>query len=155
MEKDCPSDPYSCLSFRSDAQASVKQELHLGNRGYTRLTDFHAFISLDQLWINNNKLTSLAGLESNFRLKILYAFQNRIHRLHKIIVCANFPGLRASVPFMQGLSTMQASKHWRSLQRQIRHGTMSFIWLFWKSSAIRSKPWVKKIFNTVSITPAC
>ena len=82
MEKDCPSDPYSCLSFRSDAQASVKQELHLGNRGYTRLTDFHAFISLDQLWINNNKLTSLAGLESNFRLKILYAFQNRIHRLH-------------------------------------------------------------------------
>jgi len=82
MEKDVPSDPYSCLSFRSDAQAAVKVELHLGNRGYTRLANFHAFISLEQLWINDNKLTSLVGLEENFRMKILYAFGNRVQRLH-------------------------------------------------------------------------
>jgi hypothetical protein len=80
--EDKPSEPYSCLSFRSDAQAGKKMELHLGNRGYTRLADFHAFISLDQLWINNNKLTTLQGLEANFRLKILYAHANRVRHLN-------------------------------------------------------------------------
>ena len=81
QEKDVPSDPYAELSFRSDEQAGRTVELHLGQRGITRLTDFHAFLSLDTLWLNDNKLKSLAGLENNFRIRHLYAHNNRIKRL--------------------------------------------------------------------------
>ena len=81
MEKDVPSDPYAELSFRSDEQAGRTLELHLGGRGITRLIDFHAFLSLDTLWLNDNKLKSIAGLENNFRIRHLYLHNNRIRRL--------------------------------------------------------------------------
>ncbi len=81
MEKDVPSDPYAELSFRSDEQAGRTIELHLGDRGITRLIDFHAFLSLDTLWLNDNKLKSIAGLENNFRIRHLYLHNNRIRRL--------------------------------------------------------------------------
>ena len=74
-------DPYSCLPFRSDKYAGNCTDMHLGGRNLTGLRDFLAFKSLCVLWINNNKLTSFAGLESNFRIKELYAHENKIQTL--------------------------------------------------------------------------
>lgn len=75
------SDPYAELPFRSDKYAGNCSDMHLGGRGLTDLRDFRAFKSMSVLWINNNKLTSFAGLESNFRVKELYAHENKIQTL--------------------------------------------------------------------------
>ena len=74
-------DPYFELPFRSDKYAGVCEEMHLGERKITDLKDFKAFISLAVLWINDNDLTSFDGLETNFRLKEIYAHNNKFARL--------------------------------------------------------------------------
>lgn len=81
QKRDVPSDPYAELTFRSEKYAGAATEIHLGGRGITRLANFETFLSLDTLWINNNKLTSLRGLENNFRLQHLFAHQNNIRRI--------------------------------------------------------------------------
>ena len=78
---DVPSDPYSELSFKTEKHAGLTTELHLGGRGISRLVNFESFTTLDSLWINNNRLTSLRGLESNFRIRHLYAHGNNIKRV--------------------------------------------------------------------------
>ena len=42
---------------------------------------FQKFVSLDTLWLNNNKLESIEGLEENSRLKGLHLYVNRIKKL--------------------------------------------------------------------------
>jgi len=74
-------DPYAELPFRSDKYAGNCVEMHLGDKGLTDLRDFNAFKSMSVLWINNNKLTSFAGLETNFRVKEVYAHDNKIQTL--------------------------------------------------------------------------
>lgn len=77
VQLDAPSDPYEELTFKTAKHASLTTELHLGNRGITRLVNFEHFTTLDSLWINHNNLTSLRGLENNFRIRYLYAHNNR------------------------------------------------------------------------------
>ena len=76
------SDPYGQLPFRSDKYSSTCEEIYLGEKGITHLRDFESFVSLSVLWLNNNNLESLEGLESNFRLKEIYAHGNKIRILH-------------------------------------------------------------------------
>ena len=78
-------DPYSELPFRSDKYAGNCQEMHLGGRRLTGLREFKQFRSMGVLWINDNALTSFAGLESNFRLKEIYAHNNKMVTLNQII----------------------------------------------------------------------
>ena len=61
--------PYDELPLKSDKYASTCTDIHLGGRNITKLTGFDKFISLDTLWLNDNKLKSFEGLEDNFRLK--------------------------------------------------------------------------------------
>ena len=51
--------------------------------GITRLQGFEKFISLDTVWLNNNKLQSMEGLEDNVRLKGIHLYFNRIRRLDR------------------------------------------------------------------------
>jgi hypothetical protein len=81
QKRDVPSDPYAELTFRSEKYAGAATEIHLGGKGITRLANFETFLSLDTLWINNNKLTSLRGLENNFRLQHIFAHNNIIRRI--------------------------------------------------------------------------
>lgn len=75
------SDPYSCLPIANDKNAGNIDQIHLAGRGIQKLAKFDKFVSIDTLWLNNNKLDSLEGLESNFRLKSLYLHNNKIKRL--------------------------------------------------------------------------
>ena len=77
--EDGASDPYSLLEYRTAKHASLATELHLGGKRIKRLANFETFITLDTLWVNNNQLTSLTGLEENFRLRHLYAHCNKIN----------------------------------------------------------------------------
>ena len=61
--EDGSSDPYSLLEFRTAKHASLATELHLAKRGITRIANFETFVSLDTLWLNDNKISSLRGLD--------------------------------------------------------------------------------------------
>ena len=75
--------PYDELPLKSDKYASTCTDIHLGGRNITKLTGFDKFISLDTLWLNDNKLKSFEGLEDNFRLKGLHLFGNRLKGLKR------------------------------------------------------------------------
>lgn len=75
------SDPYGELPLRNNKYASLCSELHLSKRNITSLANFNAFTQLSTLWINNNKLSKLEGLDKNVRLRNLHAHGNRITRL--------------------------------------------------------------------------
>ena len=73
--------PYDELAIKSDKYAGLCSELHLGYKNISNLKDFEKFISLDTLWLNDNRLTSIEGLEENFRIKNLFLHGNRIKTL--------------------------------------------------------------------------
>ncbi len=77
------SDPFGSLPFRSTKYSSNCEELHLGGRGIQALRDFESFVALSVLWLNDNQLENLEGLEENFRIKELYAHSNKIKRLQE------------------------------------------------------------------------
>mmetsp|Transcript_13357 Transcript_13357/g.46215 ORF Transcript_13357/g.46215 Transcript_13357/m.46215 type:complete len:342 (+) Transcript_13357:94-1119(+) len=56
-------------------------ELHLGNKGFERLEGFERLTNLEVLWVNGNKLQRVANLDDNFRIRRLYAMDNRISTL--------------------------------------------------------------------------
>lgn len=76
------SDPYNELPIKSAKYAALCTELHLANKNITNLVDFNTFINLDTLWLNNNRLQSLDGLEDNFRIKSLYLHGNRFKSIN-------------------------------------------------------------------------
>lgn len=58
--------------------------MHLGDRKATILVNFNNFPNLEILWLNNNHLTTLKGLEKNFRLKHLFLQNNKIKTIDGI-----------------------------------------------------------------------
>lgn len=61
--------------------AKETMEVHLGGRGIEILDKFHSFRNLEVLWLNNNNLTEIRGLDKNFRIKELYVHNNRLKTL--------------------------------------------------------------------------
>lgn len=53
-------------------------ELHLANKSLEFLWGFNRFVNLEVVWLNDNKLVSIDNMYSNFRIKKLYAHNNRI-----------------------------------------------------------------------------
>ena len=65
----------------SNKDVALCSELHIANRGITLLSNFERFTNLSILWLNDNKLRSLDGLLSNFRIRKLYAHCNQLKTL--------------------------------------------------------------------------
>lgn len=83
MELSTVANPFLELPLKTAKQASLCEELHLGNRKISTLgTDFSYFINLECLWLNDNNISDLSGLESNFRLKTLYLHGNQIKTIY-------------------------------------------------------------------------
>lgn len=53
------------------------KEMYLGGQNIDRLTGFERFVALEILWLNDNELTAVTGLEENFRIKELYLHNNK------------------------------------------------------------------------------
>lgn len=79
--EDVLGDPYDALPVKNKKYAKECEEIHLGSRNLTGLTRFEDFPNLEVLWINNNKLTKIEGLDINYRIKHLYAQNNSIDTL--------------------------------------------------------------------------
>ena len=80
--------PLNELAVRNAKNAGECEELHMANRNISHLADknsmkndFEMFSNLEVLWINDNRLSRLDGLSANFRIKTLYAHNNRISSL--------------------------------------------------------------------------
>jgi hypothetical protein len=73
-------DPTSLLVKKAAHIVSATREVYLGGGGYEALDEaaFARFESLDTVWLNDNRLTALTGLDANFRLRRVYAHHNRI-----------------------------------------------------------------------------
>lgn len=73
--------PLTCLPIVSATTMRSATELSLGNRGLELLEGFQLFPNLECLWLQGNALTELVGLDTNVRLRRLYASKNRITSL--------------------------------------------------------------------------
>jgi len=56
-------------------------DMYLGKKSIEAITGFEKFVNLEVLWINGNKLKKINNLDSNFRIKRLYAQNNKIGTL--------------------------------------------------------------------------
>lgn len=75
-------DPYKELPIKTAKAAGNCEEIHLGGRSIHELGDaFKYFVSLECLWLNDNNLTDISGLDGNFRIKILYLNGNKMAEL--------------------------------------------------------------------------
>jgi hypothetical protein len=73
--------PLTCLPIVNAPAMRSATELALGNRGLEVLEGFQLFPNLECLWLQNNALTELTGLDTNVRLRRLYAANNRVSSL--------------------------------------------------------------------------
>lgn len=61
-------DPFSVIPLRNSKKcARETTELYLGKRNIDNLINFQYFKNLEVLWLNNNSIVRLEGLDSNFR----------------------------------------------------------------------------------------
>jgi Leucine-rich repeat (LRR) protein len=73
--------PLTCLPTVSATTMRSATELALGGRGLEVLEGFALFPNLECLWLQDNALTALEGLDTNVRIRRLYASRNRIASL--------------------------------------------------------------------------
>lgn len=76
--------PWDVIPIKNFKEAKETTEVHLGDRKATILVNFNNFPNLEILWLNNNHLTTLKGLEKNFRLKHLFLQNNKIKTIDGI-----------------------------------------------------------------------
>mmetsp|Transcript_22596 Transcript_22596/g.27269 ORF Transcript_22596/g.27269 Transcript_22596/m.27269 type:complete len:349 (+) Transcript_22596:220-1266(+) len=77
------SEPLLELVGQGKNEKYVKEctQLHLGGKGIEKLEGFERLKNLEVLFLNNNKLTHISHLESNFRLRRLYLANNKLFTL--------------------------------------------------------------------------
>lgn len=72
-------DPYQCIAKKNRKYASECTEVHLSNRGAESISDqFFHFGNLEVVWFQGNRLSRIENLESNFRIKEVYIQDNRL-----------------------------------------------------------------------------
>ncbi|KDO26500.1 hypothetical protein SPRG_07903, partial [Saprolegnia parasitica CBS 223.65] len=72
------SEPHKELAVANEKYVKNCTELVLAHREIDVLGNFEPFVSLEVLWINDNNIEKLTGLDTCFRIKYLFAQNNRI-----------------------------------------------------------------------------
>ena len=70
--------PWSILPIKNNKYARDLTEVHLSDRGLNCLEKFDQFPNLEEIWLNNNKLTNLDDIHTNFRCKKVYCQDNLV-----------------------------------------------------------------------------
>jgi len=70
--------PWSVLPVKNNKYAKDLVEVHLSDRGLTKLESFENFPNLEVIWLNNNKLRNLDEIQHNFRVKEVYCQRNSL-----------------------------------------------------------------------------
>lgn len=61
--------PWSVVPIKNAKYAKSCSEIHLSNRNIEYLSEFEHFPNLEVLYLNNNKLVRLEGLDRNVCIK--------------------------------------------------------------------------------------
>ena len=70
LKKDqIPGDPYDVIPVKDRKYAKETVEVYMGRRRIQQLVNFEYFPNLEVVWLNDNNLTSVEGLDKNFRVK--------------------------------------------------------------------------------------
>ena len=75
------SNPFGELAVRNAKYVKNCTELYMADREIEVVANFGKFVNLEVLWLNNNHLQRIDGLDANFRIKKLYVHCNRIRTL--------------------------------------------------------------------------
>ena len=73
--------PLSVLPIKTRKYVKDCTEIVLSKRKITKLVNFEIFSNLEALWLTDNRLKSITGLDANFRIKILCCANTRINTL--------------------------------------------------------------------------
>ena len=73
--------PLSVLPIKTRKYVKDCTEIVLSKRKINKLVNFEIFTNLEALWLTDNRLRSITGLDANFRIKILCCANNRINTL--------------------------------------------------------------------------
>ncbi|CAE7308548.1 LRRC72 [Symbiodinium pilosum] len=72
-------DPYQCIAKKNRKYASECTEVHLANLGAESISKkFEHFHSLEVVWFQGNSLSRVENLETNFRIREVYIQNNRL-----------------------------------------------------------------------------
>lgn len=72
-------DPYTCIPKRNRKYASECSEVHLCKQGAEDLSEnFQHFTNLEVVWFSGNRLSRINNLETNFRIREVYVENNRL-----------------------------------------------------------------------------
>eukprot|EP00439_Symbiodinium_sp_Y106_P064589 s1897_g10.t1 len=72
-------DPYQCIAKVNRKYASECTEVHLANKGAESISKkFEHFSSLEVVWFQGNRLSRVENLETNFRIREVYIQNNRL-----------------------------------------------------------------------------
>jgi len=74
--------PWSILPIKNNKYARDLTEVHLSDRHLNRLEQFEDFPNLEEIWLNNNLLTSLDDIHTNFRVKRIYCQDNEVENIN-------------------------------------------------------------------------
>lgn len=77
-------DPWTILPIKNKKNARECTEIHFSDRRLTDLTKFEDFPNLEVIWLNNNRLKTLDGIHTNFRIKHVYCKNNQLINLDGI-----------------------------------------------------------------------
>ena len=79
-------DPWNYIPIKNNKGARETTEIFMGNQNIQGIINSDKFPNLEVLWINNNQFEKLEGLDSNFRIKFLYAYNNKLKVLLLVVV---------------------------------------------------------------------
>ncbi|CAK4229579.1 unnamed protein product [Aphanomyces euteiches] len=75
------SEPHKELAVCNEKYVKACTELVMSHRNIDVIGNFEAFVSLEVLWLNENNIQDITGLDNCFRIKCLYLQNNRISTL--------------------------------------------------------------------------
>ncbi|OQS07146.1 hypothetical protein THRCLA_00834 [Thraustotheca clavata] len=101
------SEPHKELAVCNEKYVKNCTELVMAKRGIDVLDNFEAFVSLEVLWINDNNIEKLTGLDACFRIKSLYGQNNRITTVEGSLL--NFTFLRELRLFNNRIQDLHAT----------------------------------------------
>lgn len=115
-------DPYDVIPIKDRKNARETVEVYMGRRGIDRLIKFEEFPNLEVLWLNDNNLRSVEGLDNNFRIKELYLHNNRLKTLKGSF--SNLLHLRTVTLYNNELSDLDITLNYFKNLRYLTHVEM-------------------------------
>ena len=95
----------------------------MSGRGITQLEGFEDFVTLEVLWINDNKLTRIEGMECLVNLRVLWLCRNNIETIgtgigtHSVCLALTVMMCTRSLGFPLGHSTCRVVRAFAVVMR--------------------------------------